>query len=168
MKYSDLRINVVTGDIAMVSGFGLISKIIRALTGEKISHIAMFVWLGDGLFVVEFKEFKGFRLMPASIWVEDVQAKGNQVFYGQAPHSVREASSEIARSVFRWRHKHYGYLSLPKIWWSKITNKPQNVNRVVCSTYVADMWGDYYKFPYTPSPGSFMEYCEYSALISGL
>tara|TARA_R110000787_G_scaffold257683_1_gene362864 strand:+ start:585 stop:1085 length:501 start_codon:yes stop_codon:yes gene_type:complete len=164
MKYASIRTSIVTGDVAMVEGFGIVSKAIRVLTGEKISHIAMFIWLGDGLFIAEFKEFHGFRLMPASIWLKDTISSGNNVFYGQAPHVVRSKASDIARLAFKWRNKPYGYFSLLKIWWSKITKRPISVRKVACSTYVKDMWFSY-SFPVTPAPGNFMEYVNYSSLL---
>tara|TARA_R110000787_G_scaffold27998_5_gene76768 strand:+ start:204 stop:707 length:504 start_codon:yes stop_codon:yes gene_type:complete len=167
MKYSEIRASIVTGDVAMVEGFGFFSKAIRVITGEKISHIAMFVWLGDGLFIAEFKEFKGFRLMPASIWLKDTTSCGNNVFYGQAPHVVRAQASEIARLVFKWRNHRYGYFSLFKIWWSKVTKRHVPVKMIVCSTYVKDMWFSF-EFNITPTPGNFMEYVNYSSLLVAL
>jgi len=144
----------------MVQGFGLVSMLIRAFTGERISHIGMLVWLGDGLFVSEFVEFKGYQLLPASLWLQDRLSDGSHIFYGKAPQKVRSNASDISRDAFTWRNKHYGYLSLLKIWWSQITKSKVSTKRVVCSTYIQAMWSRYFKFPKTSDPGDFMDYAE--------
>jgi len=160
MNYTAVRASAVTGDVIMAQGFSPVSRLIRAFTGEKVSHIGMLLWLGDGLFISEFVEFKGYNLLPASLWVEDLLSKGDHLFYGKAPASVREASSDVARKAFKWRRARYGYLTLPKIWWSQWSQSQLTVDRVVCSTYIDDMWKPNFEFPKTSDPGDYFDYAE--------
>lgn len=156
-KYTELRPGMLSGDVLMVEGQGFISKAIRALTGQQISHVAMLVWIEGGLWVAEMKEFKGFRLLPLNAWMSDNAS--NVVYYGVAPPSVRN-KREIIESALMYRNTDYGYFSLFKVWWAQIKHKHIKVKLLVCSTYIQRCWSSAgYTFNQTADPGDYMRLC---------
>lgn len=167
-KYLDVRAKAKTGDVLMVEGRGLISILIRMFTGEKISHIGLLVWIGEALFVAEFREFKGFQLLPASLWVDDCFEDGSNVYYGRAPSEVRDNSETISKSVFNYRAQPYGYASLFKILAAQIFRINIGLRRLVCSTFVQKMWmSEGYVFERNSDPGDYVELCDYVSKVHG-
>lgn len=165
--YKDVRAKAKTGDVVMVEGSGLISILIRMFTGEKISHIGMLVWIGEALFVAEFKEFKGFRLLPASLWIDDCFEEGSNVYYGRAPAMVRDNHETISASIFNYRAQSYGYLSLLKIFFAQLFRVNIKIRRLVCSTFVQKMWShEGYRFDRNADPGDYIELCDYVSRVN--
>ena len=136
--YAHVRAKARTGDVLGIEGKSLISRLIRGFTGGTLSHVGTLVWLGNGLFVAEFREFKGFQILPASLWVKDAQENGDNVYFMKAPAAVHEANLE--KHIFDYRAEPYGYLSLVKIWLAQLFNVKISVRRKVCSTFVQTMW----------------------------
>ncbi len=167
MKYSDVRGKARTGDVLLVQSTGVIGRLIRALTGESFSHVAMLLWIEDSLFVSEFVEFRGYQLLPASLWVGDRLQQGDKVSYGIAPETVRLNSESIQSKALVFRKGRYGYLSLIKIWLSQLFRVKIKTRRFVCSSYVGRMWS-YAGFDTarTPDPGDFLEYCQSTSPIT--
>ena len=160
--YQDLRPEIKTGDVVLVKGEGLISKLIRAFSGESISHVGMFLVIDEGVFIIEFKEMEGFKFTPASLRLLDL-AEGGQLFYGTAPEILRNPKADklMNDSAFSLRQGKYGYLTLMKIWWAQMTKSDIPVNKVVCSTYVQRNWkAGGYEMSVTADPGNISEHCQ--------
>lgn len=60
----DLKPHVKTGDVFATHGNNPVNKLIRVVSRSEVSHVGMFVWLEDELYVVESLEGKGLRMMP--------------------------------------------------------------------------------------------------------
>jgi len=154
MKYQDVRQSIETGDVFLVEGRSIISKIIRAFTGESYSHVGLLIWIGDTLWVAEYKEFIGFRFVPASLWIEDVHTAGARAWLGRAPAVVTMDPPTVYKTALKWRGGRYGYLSLGKIWISQLFNLNLTTRRLVCSTFVQKCWESVgIKFFKTADPG---------------
>ena len=125
---------------------------------KNISHVAMLVWIEGGLWVAEMKEFVGYRLRPASVWVKD--QGDNQVYYGVCPEPIR-GKHQIVDAALSYRASKYGYLSLIKVWWAQITRKKISVKYLVCSTFIERCWTMAgFTFDQTADPGDYMHLCE--------
>lgn len=154
-----MRDIALSGDVLMVEGRGVISALIRAFTGQQISHVALLIWITDTLWVAEMKEGIGYRLLPASLWVEDVQASGATVYYGSAPEAVLKRPFDLVEAVLNYRQRRYSYRSLIPIWWAQITRSKQTVG-LVCSTFVQRIWESAgMVFEQTADPGDYMRLC---------
>ncbi|PLY04755.1 MAG: hypothetical protein C0622_02285 [Desulfuromonas sp.] len=163
MTYADIRAIAKTGDVFAVQGNGMVSKIIRVLTGESYSHVAMLVWLDEGLFVAEFVEFVGYQIMPASEWVR--RRQGQELIYCEGPKCVRACPQPVKEDAVGYRNasvaaRWYGYISLFLILYSQITGRKVHVIQKVCSTFVQKCWaaaGHY--LPRTADPGDIVKAC---------
>ena len=141
MDYSALRQMAASGDVLIVRG----GRLIRILTAESFSHVALLVWEADcgGLWVYEFVETGGYQAMPFSQWL--ALREGQAVFYGQAPDIVRAHPALVVEAAHAYRAKHplrrwYGWLSLPKVWLSQLIGRRVPVRTTVCSTFVQHIW----------------------------
>jgi hypothetical protein len=67
MLYSDARSIIKSGDLLAWRGRSLLSWLIRAVTGGSWTHVGVALWLGERLFVVEAREFRGVVLTPLSL-----------------------------------------------------------------------------------------------------
>ena len=159
MKYLAMRQVALNGDVLMVEGRGLFSTLIRVLTGQQISHVALLVWIDTTLWVAEMKEGIGYRLQPASLWVEDVLASGATLYYGTAPEQVLKRPADVRVEVLKHRQESYSYWSLLPVWWAQITRR-QITAGLVCSTFVQRIWEKTeYRFSQTADPGDFLRLC---------
>ncbi|HMM59450.1 MAG TPA: hypothetical protein PKC25_04875, partial [Candidatus Rifleibacterium sp.] len=100
MIYSDLREIAKTGDIILLGGTGVVSRIIRVLTGQSISHVAALFWLDGGLFIAEMVEGVGYQIVPAS---QRLSAMKGIVYFGQAPKVVQDDPDSIMRVISLYR-----------------------------------------------------------------
>ena len=169
MTYEDVRKRAQSGDLVLLEGNGFVSKAIRVLTGQSISHVAMLVWLHDGLFIAEMTEGNGYQLTPAS---QRVGSMAGIIYYGEAPKVVQAKPGCIVEQVSLYRadkkRQRYGYLSLVKIWWAQLWHKSYTPARKVCSTFVQETWEKCgYHFAQTADPGDFVGICQYVARIEG-
>ena len=48
MKYSELRSQIQSGDLALITGFCGLSFLVRLATARSTSHVAVFVWIESG------------------------------------------------------------------------------------------------------------------------
>ena len=156
MEYSKARRHMMSGDVLMVKGRGVISSLIRALTGESISHVAMILRMPKGVFVVEMKEFIGWRMMPASQWME--KNKKKIVLWGKTPSHQRGAYCFESFAMLQ-RARKYSYWTLLTIWFSQIT-RLKAPNNLVCSTFVQKAWKNcgYDMGKQVADPGNFLEH----------
>jgi len=161
MRYSQMRQVAHTGDVLLVEGQGWVSRLIRMLTGQNISHVAVLVWIGNALWVAEMKEFFGYRLRPASLWVEDT-LPGAVVYYGEAPVVVQMAGGDMDAHdvIFFYRNRRYSYRSLVRVWWAQVRRKKIE-SGLVCSTFVQKVWeASGMTFKQTADPGDYMRLCQ--------
>ena len=109
MKLYDIyRSNIKTGDLFFTASTAFFSKIIRLVTKSEVSHVGIFIWLEDRLFIIESVEWKGVVLMPARQRLE-----AEKFFYwGKIFHKM--SFDEIKRRVFH-NEKDNQYFP-PKIW----------------------------------------------------
>lgn len=156
MKYSDVRLDMRSGDVLMVKGTHLVGRLIRSITGESFNHVAMVLRSFSGVFVVEMREGKGFRLTPASQWFEEQHKK--TVLWGKFPGKQRGG---FCHEIFamRQRSKPYSYWTLITVWISQFTNR-KAPGRLVCSTFIQKDWDHcgYTMFEKLADPGDFMEH----------
>ena len=163
MNYSDARKRIKTGDVILVAGKSWISKIIKFLTGESYSHIAMFVWMGDNLWISEMREFRGYQWLPASQWIA-INSAGADLVWGHAPQAVLNNSDKVRDYALdeRMPLARYGYSQLIKVFLSRFfacwDNDPETRGMpAVCSTYIQSQWsacGVKFKYRYA-DPGDF-------------
>lgn len=165
MNYEDLRKNAGTGDILLQAGTGLASRMIRVFTGSQYSHVALLVWIDNGLFVSEVKPGTGYTLTPASQRIEEMCNSGI-VRYGKAPLDLNMRLAREAIMKFRDGAEDrdldpsYSYLSGFIIWISQLINRPLP-HKFVCSTYVQHIWAaGGIEFNRTADPEDFARYIE--------
>lgn len=66
MLYRQGRFQIQSGDLLAWRGRGPVSWLIRTVTGGSWTHVGIAVWLGERLFVVEAREFRGVVISPTS------------------------------------------------------------------------------------------------------
>jgi hypothetical protein len=168
-NYKTIRERVKNGDVLVVQGKGFVSGLIRVLTGESYSHVGMLLWMDKGLFVAEYKEFKGFQIVPASTWVSSVLEAGDTPYFGKSPQIVSSSSQSVFDEALDFRKKPYGYLSLIKVWASQITRWKIKTRRFVCSTFVQYVWAKAgYNIKGTADPGDIASHVNYLSRIDSL
>ncbi len=166
LSYQELRATACDGDVLLVEGRGWVSALIRALTGQSISHVAVLLWFDEHLFVAEMKEFHGYRLRPASLWVDDSLASGS-VYYGAAPRAVVEDGDGIIAAALSYRNHRYSYVSLLSVWLAQIFRRRLS-GGLVCSTFVQRIWETCgYHFDQTADPGDYLRMCEFVLPVTG-
>lgn len=91
MNYLALRSQIKTGDYGLCRGTQVMSKCIEWASGP-FSHVFKFLWIGDGLFVVEEWEGVGFQIVPASQKLDYYWGMNpaGVVKWGKAPDSIRD------------------------------------------------------------------------------
>ena len=156
IKYADVREDLKNGDILMVKATGLISRIIRSVTGESINHVAMVISNPSGVFVYEMKEGIGYRMSPMSQWLPDQKKK--VVLWGKAPEVIRELTC-IEVEALTHRAARYSYWTLITVWIGQFTRR-KHPGRLVCSTFVQTVWLDcgYKMFDKLADPGDFLNH----------
>lgn len=136
LNYQLVRDGIETGDVLMVKARGIISRIIRAVTGESYNHVAMLVSNPSGVFVIEMREGKGWLMKPASQWMKE-QVK-SEVFWGKAPYTIR-GSACVEVEALSHRGKPYSYWTLITVWIGQFT-KRKHPGNLVCSTFIQACW----------------------------
>ena len=142
-----------TGDVLLVKATGLVSRLIRSLTGESYNHVAMVIENNDRVLVVEMREFKGWQIMPASQWVAGLKKK--EISWGKAPNIIRGTQC-IKDEALSHRERKYSYWTLFTVWISQFTKRSAPGN-FVCSTFVQKVWEEcgYKMFNKLADPGDF-------------
>lgn len=150
MRYEEIRDQIRTGDILACHGVATISKIIEATTchhdPEAWSHVGLFVWVGQGLFLAQEYEGEGFGIYPASQLIAKFQAAGSSCSVGRAPKLVVDNSSAIFALIETYRTtphlRPYGYGSLLRILVDKELHRDEDPAKVqaVCSIFDQQAW----------------------------
>lgn len=166
MTAAEMMRRACSGDVILVKGQGVIGTLIRGLTGESYSHVALLLRDpgGVGWQVAEFGEGIGFSLMPLVEWLD--KRRGQTLFYGVAPEVVRQKPGTVHLAATRyvsagWIRGTYGYLSLAKVWLSQVLKINIPVLQKVCSTFAQEVWklAGYTGFTRTADPGDIAEHC---------
>lgn len=166
MNYITARTIIKTGDIIGCEGNGFILLAIRKLTGQSLNHVAMFVWIEEGLYIFEFVEGTGFQFKPASIWMNKRLKKQERLYWGRAPDLVSNQPKQILSYVSKVRNgkrtdRNYNYWELPVLWASQYFNFTIEALSGVCSTSISHAWKTTgYKFKKYPRPGDYLYLCK--------
>lgn len=158
MKYSLVRDSAATGDLLLLEGSGPVGVFIRVATGQQISHVAMLVWINEGLWVAEMRN-SGYSLTPASQRVPEMLEQGI-VYWGKAPNRVRIRPILIQKRALSFRGERYSWWSLAAVWCAQVFKRtlPRSL---VCSTFIEEVWqAAGWDFSQTPDPGDFMSMCQ--------
>lgn len=165
MHYLEVHAKARHGDVFLVQGRGLVSWLIRVLTGESITHVAVILrpgnnslMSGDGLWVAEMREFKGYQLVPARKWVSKALKQG-RLWYGVAPEIVRGNGTTVERVAVSSQHQPYSYRTLFRVWLSQLIGR-KVPGALVCSTFVQKVWEACgVQFEKTADPGDIWAKC---------
>lgn len=167
MTYEEMRKVARSGDVLLCEKRGFISAMIRILTAQQISHVALLVWMDGTLWVAEMKEFKGYSLMPASLWVQDRLSEKTRLYFGTAPLVVYDNEKYLMQEVLHYRNDSYGYLSLFRVWLGQLIPGRRRNRKLVCSTFVARVWeACSVVFERTPAPGEYLRMCRSVSRVS--
>jgi hypothetical protein len=156
--YSDFRDRARTGDLLLLEGLQIGALLIRMITGQQFSHVALLLWIEDGLWVAEMRG-RGYTLTPASQRVAEM-AESGKVYWGSAPPPVRSHADAVSRKALSFRGSRYSYWTLITVWIAQILRRrmPRNL---VCSTLVEKVWSAAgVVFAKTPDPGDFLMQCD--------
>jgi hypothetical protein len=159
MTYQELRKIVETGSVVGADSGTWFAKVIKKFTKEEFSHVAMFIWQGDGLWIYEFVEGEGYQCMPASQWFK--KREGQTLYVGKGPEKVQTCDPKImidaAQDFREEKSQHYGLLSLFTVLVAQIVKKDIPTYFKVCSTFVQYVWEMAgVDFEITADPGNIM------------
>jgi len=102
MKYQALRPDILTGDLFFTATNGLFGKVTRLVTQSKVSHVGVFVWYEDRLFVAE-ATFKGFKLNEASDYTN---------YYHGRSARANFTEKQLKEGIKRLRKTRYDFLGM--------------------------------------------------------
>lgn len=95
--YAEYRTSIETGDIFCTMSPAPFSRLIRWWTGSKISHVGVFLWIENRLFIVEMLEWRDCIMIPAS------NRFANVPFYHWRPYesqtNLEDFTSEVLNDV---------------------------------------------------------------------
>ena len=172
--YRQIRANARNGDVLMVSGSGPISLMIRAATFSRMSHVALLLWIDEGLWVFEAKEFQGLRFMPASLYVKDAIDSNTGIYFGLAPYVVHTAGNIVYDTAMNYRKASYGYRALFSVLAAQLASRwfkgvKVDSDAVVCSILIQRVWEACgHDFSRLMSPGMFTDECRYTVPIRSM
>jgi len=169
MTLNELTKRAKTGDVLLVKSDSTIGKLIRCLTGESYSHVAVLVWVpgqyGFELLVYEFVEGVGHQTMGLDDWM--AQRQDQILSYGVAPEAVHQSATRARAAAEYYRtapllKRSYGYLSLPKVLLSQLFKCRIPVRQKVCSTFAQEVWrmAGYDAIGRTADPGDIAQHCD--------
>lgn len=91
IKYDDFLAIVQTGDVFATANKNWFSSLIRVFTQSKISHVGVFIWLEDRLFIAEALEPQGVILTLAS---QRFRPSKEKTFIGKAYKELDEQKTK--------------------------------------------------------------------------
>ena len=144
MRYADLRDQICTGDLMLVSGEKWTSEVIEHFTGGRFSHVGVF-WrdTAGGVWVAEEIEAVGYHCIPASSAFTE---QSGPVFLGIAPVPVRQQPEKVLEVVQKFRSdkslQPYGWVTLPEVLMAHCFGTRFDPDRVqaVCSILAQRCW----------------------------
>lgn len=163
MKYEYVRESIRSGDVISVRGTGIAPRLIMLATRGNVSHSAMALWIGEGLWIWEIREgvaTRAMRLTPASLYFEDQLMRKRRIWWSQAPEVVRN-DNEIEARALAVRHRSYGWSALFMVIWSQWLGRMVRTRQVVCSVAIQRLWEKSgVKFTRLASPEYLKSMCE--------
>jgi hypothetical protein len=157
MNYSDFRDQAQTGDVLLAESSRFGGVLIRVLTGQQASHVALLLWINGGLWVAEMLS-SGYTLSPASERVPELAEHG-QVYWGRAPQSMRWKVDRVREAALSFRGRRYSWWTLVTVWVAQVTRR-RMPRALVCSTLIEKVWTEVgICFEKTPDPGDFFKLC---------
>lgn len=130
-NYAELRSQIRTGDLFFSAADDFISGAIRLFTRSQISHVGIFIWLENRLFIAEAVEGKGVVLSLASSRL----ARCARAYWGRAGAKIREEGM-LREMIFQTLGQRYDYAGAVL---SLIL--PKQDNEFFCSEWAAAMLG---------------------------
>lgn len=129
IEYSKYRKRIETGDLFFTAETFFFSRLIRFFTRSHVSHVGVFLWLGQRLFIVEAVEGKGVVMNLAS-----TRFQGKNIFLGKIFHSIDQ--EEIINRSLSGLGKKYDL-------WGAISSlfKQKKDDQYFCSEYIAEVFG---------------------------
>lgn len=90
-EFDKFKNTIQTGDVFGTAKMNPISIMIRWVTRSRVSHVGLFIWMENDLWIVESLEGKGIRTMPAV----NLFAKSRKIFYTKvyskySPDKIKE------------------------------------------------------------------------------
>ncbi len=122
-----------TGDVLLVRGK---TTVIRYLTGESVSHVALIVKEAPNMWVHEYL-VGGYRISRLEDWFK-AERKDN-VLWGVAPPEVREAEYRLGLAVIAEGNKKYSVAMLLSVFLSQFGIRLPFKGHV-CSTFIQEVW----------------------------
>ena len=167
--YENIRAHAKDGDVLLVSSTSAVGLAIRAATFGKMSHVATFLWIDDGLWIYEAREFVGIIFKPASLYIRDCLEEGTNIYFGRSPEMVRAKPHVVYDAAMSHRKGTYGYRALGIVLLSQILDRPIETDAIVCSILAQRMWeATGVKFERLCSPQMFTDYCQSVTRIRGM
>jgi hypothetical protein len=157
MNYEQLKKTALTGDLILVEGKGAVGRLIRVVTGQQMSHVAVLMWLDGGLWVAEMREFHGFSLQPASQRLPEM-ARDGLLYHACAPQAVHDQPEIVIDAILRTRDERprYSYWTLLTVWLSQLLER-KIPGAMVCSTFAQRLWERcHIAFDKSADPGDFV------------
>jgi len=103
VKYQKAREVIQEGDILLFRGVSLISRFIRKFGGGEHSHVAIASWSGDILECIEFREFKGGRIVNMQVVVDRTDDKTIDVFrISPTLVKLRYNGESVTTQIIKW------------------------------------------------------------------
>lgn len=150
MLYEDIRSEIQTGDVFGYHGTKWTSRIIEFFKGSNSgikdpdpwSHVGLFYWSGDGLWIAQEYEGTGFGCYPASQLITSFLAAKGKCYWGKAPYEISSKPQDIIDLISTYRVtpslQPYGYGTLIRILLGERGNP--NDFQAVCSTFDQQAW----------------------------
>jgi len=131
-EYERLRPFINTGDIFGTAEDAFFSKAIRFFTRSEISHVGIFYWEGDHLYIAEAMEGVGVQILPASHQIQRFK------FVGRI--DTDRIPKEIVDNIITDSGLKYDTLGALLAPFKNLKNK-----KVFCSEWVAKILGIEFK-----------------------
>jgi hypothetical protein len=165
MELANIQTDSQTGDLLLVEGNGLFAILIRVLTGQQISHVAVLTRSPQqGLRVWDMTFKYGCCDWSLKDWLE-IYGKTGYVYLGQAPAGVRRCPGEVLQAVTALRGSKYRWIDLPKVWLAQILRKRVPA-RGFCSALIQKAWeASGFLFSQTADPGDFVRLCRSLSIV---
>lgn len=145
-----------TGDVLMLEGRGLVSRLIMVATGQQVSHVALIVRFEDRVYVRECKKLKQYTSSSLEKWLGENKDKtiyfGMAAFSPEERYAIQKASVRMATTESR----------LPRfvLLAAYMMRLKIKAVQLVCSRYVQACWETGgFVFDGIAMPGDFLRNC---------
>ena len=149
--YSQLRRNIMNGDLLFCGGNYAFSKVIRYFSGgSRVSHIGIVYWWNSRLMLLESVESDGVRIVPVSQYLENYE-NSNRPYDGRiylardtrlyrTNQSVRNPQVDaLLNQAASLLNKNFGFWDVVVFFWKGATGRGtyQVNDYFLCSEFVA-------------------------------